>query len=241
MFTEIQKSPVNAYSIQVAVPENFPGVLRVMRENFYHDEPMFRSYCRNYEITEQLKNAIDVFFDFSIKTAFEMSPCIVAVDKKTNKIVGANVTVLTQNPKVDAGVDKKCGVAAIFASDTPLPSMLQKFVDYLTEIDEKAELFEKFPNARAFWEFYAIAVDKEHRRLGLSTDLINAGMALAKNNDVPLVSAVFTSIYSKRSGEMCGMKTVMEVDFSEYKDDDGKQVFQISEPHNILSVMVKEI
>lgn len=238
MSRTIRKSPARSYTIKLAEPHQLPDVLQIMRDNFYHDETMFKSLCSSASVSESERIRIDEYFDGTIEAAFSTSPCIVAVDDETSQVVGVNITASSGNPKTGNKTD---GLATIFSSKISIPPLVEKYIEYLSKFNDEAKLFDKFPNARAVWEFYAIAIDKSHRKLGLASDLMNVGIAFAREAQVALVFGVFTSVYSKKSAEKVGMRTIMEFDLSSYKDATGTTIFKDTEPHNIVSVMVLEI
>ncbi|XP_076236798.1 arylalkylamine N-acetyltransferase 1 isoform X2 [Calliopsis andreniformis] len=113
----------------------------------------------------------------------------------------------------------------------------------IVKISEKAHLFEKFPEAKAAVEFYAVAVDKNYRKIGLAKKLMAEGISFAQNvlRDIGFIFGVYTSMYSKMAAEKLGLKSIMDVDLLTYKDAEGRTIFENTPPHNIISVMVLDL
>lgn len=239
MSTKVTKSNGEIYEINISEPRHLNDVLRIMRENFYHDETMFKSLCTKLVINEHEKRRIDEYFDGTVIAALGAASCVIAVHEKSQKIVGVNIITVSGNPR--NGIEKD-GLATIFSSDDRAPGVVKKYVKYLSRINEQVKLFEAFPEARIIWEFYAVAIDKDHRRLGLASDLMNAGINLAKKSHVSLVFGVFTSIYSKKSAIKVAMESFLEFDLTKYLEpDDTEPVFKNILPNNIVTVMIRKL
>lgn len=227
-----------SYIIQVAEPSCLKHILQIMRDNFYYEETMFCALSSVNNITEDEKKLINENFDATIIAAFNISPCLVAVHKETKKIVGVNLMTISKNPKFDGGSD---GLSTIFASDKPKSKLVDKYFYYLMDINDKANLFVKYPNVKAMLEFYSIAVAKEHRRVGLAENLLSAGISMARDiDDVSLVFGVFTSLYSTRSAEKAGMSSLLQFNLLDYKNN-GETPFATTVPHNIVSLMILQV
>ncbi|XP_043275169.1 uncharacterized protein [Venturia canescens] len=237
MSMRVTKLNGDIYEIRTSKPCHLSDVLRIMRENFYYEETMFKSLCANVKIDDEKKQRINAYFDGTVIAALEASPCIIAVHKKTGKIVGVNIITVSENPKIGS---KKDGLATIFAVDGA-PPVVKKYIEYLSRINEQVDLFEVFPNVQTMWEFYAVAIDKDHRKLGLASDLMNFGINIAKQSNVSLVFGVFTSIYSRKSAEKIAMKSFVEFDLTKYVEPDGRPVFNNIQNDNIVTVMVLEM
>lgn len=225
------------YTIRIAVSNDLPQVLHLMRNNFYFEENMLKALCLESNITDSERKLITEISDESVRTIFNGSVCLVAVDD-SDKIIGANLTLLSENPSFGGGKDP---LAEIFHSDGPKSKLIEEYHKFLMDINSRADLFKRYPNVQTMMEFYAIAVDEDHGRKGIARELILAGIAWAKEHDILLVFGVFSSMWSTKSAQKAGMKIVLEVDLLEYKDRDDKRVFESTVPHNVVNVMICEI
>ncbi|KAK0080242.1 hypothetical protein PV325_000239 [Microctonus aethiopoides] len=229
---EFSTSP---YTIKVAMSSDLPGVLEVMRHNFHFEETIFNALCSNAHITQEEKNNIEKVLDESVEIAFKSAPCLVAIHNDTNKIIGVNLMTITKNPKLN---DKSREHKNFFDSNNTKSKLVNQYFKYLSEFNEKANLFVKYPKSKAILEFYAIAVDKNHRKMGISKNLINAGIILAKNiGNISLVFGVFTSLYSMKSAQKIGMNILLKIDLLDYKNNEDELIFENTKPHNIVYIM----
>lgn len=228
------------YETRQAKASELPDILNLLRDNFDQEETMIkslRSECPAFTKQEEELMSLDLARLITAITG--IMPAIVAVDEH-GKIVGVNVMILSQRP--DASNGKSDGVSGMFTANAPRTPLIQRYFRYLTEIGDNADLFNRFPRAKAALEFYAIAVDKDHRGKGLCRMLMNAGILSARSNpDIGFAFGVYTSLYSKKAAEKLGLRSCMDVDLLEYKDSTGRPMFQDTPPHNVVSVMVLEL
>ena len=223
-----------------ATSSDLPEILSFLYENFDKEETMLTSLRDNNTLTAEDEESMRIDHERLIRAIFAFSPCLIAVEKSLKKIIGVNLMIVSRNSKFD---DKADGVSAAFTNNPPTTRLMKQYFNYLSVISEKADLFDKFPNARAAVEFYAVAIDKNYRRRGLSKALMAAGISFAKDTvqDAGFIFGVYTSLYSKKAAETLGLRSVMDVDLLTYKDADGQPIFQDTPPHNIVSVMVLQL
>ncbi|XP_076302693.1 uncharacterized protein LOC143221036 [Lasioglossum baleicum] len=227
------------YVLELANETHLPEILLFLHENFDMEETMLKSLRENNQLTTEEKESMKIDHEKLIRAIFSFSPCIIAVEKSFKRIIGVNLMIVSKNPKYQYGAD---GVSAAFSNNPPTNRLMKQYFHYLSEISEKADLYEKFPSSKAAVEFYAIAVDKKYRKRGLSRKLMTAGISFARGlQDVGFVFGVYTSLYSRKAAEKIGLKSIMDVDLLNYKDDNGRPIFQDTPPHNIISVMVLQI
>lgn len=219
---------------------HLPEILSFLHENFDKEEIMLKSLKDNNSITIEEEESMKIDHERLIRAIFNFSPCIIAIEKSLKKIIGVNLMIVSKNSKFHDGID---GVSAAFTNNPPANRLMKQYFNYLSEISEKANLYGKFPDSKVAVEFYAIAVDKNYRRKGLSKSLMAAGIFFAKNSipNVGFIFGVYTSLYSKKAAEKLGLKSVMDVDLLNYRDDNGQPIFQDTSPHNIVSVMVLQV
>lgn len=228
------------YETRRARDTELPDILNLLRDNFDREERMIKSLRgRRAAFTEQEEESMSLDLGRLITAITEATPAIVATDE-SGKIVGANVMILSRRP--DPANEENDGVSGMFTANAPRTPVIREYFRYLTEIGDNADLFGRFPRAEAALEFYAIAVDKGHRRKGLCRKLMDAGIAFARTDPaVGFVFGVYTSLYSKKAAEQLGLRSCMDVDLLEYRDSAGRPIFQDTPPHNVVSVMVLEL
>ncbi|KZC08851.1 PREDICTED: uncharacterized protein LOC107187062 [Dufourea novaeangliae] len=228
------------YMIEWAKPSDLSEILSFLRENFDKEETVLNSIKNNNSLTEDDLNEMWNDHERLIKTIFEFSPCLLALDKSTKKIIGANLMIVSRNLKSN---DRPGGVDEVFNDNPPVTKLMKQYFDCFSEIEEKAELHLNFPNANAAVEFYAVAVDRNYRKMGIATGLMKEGVTFARNTfqDSGFVFGICTSIFSKKAIQKVGLESVFEVDLLEYKDDSGRPIYQDTAPHNTVSLMALEL
>ncbi|XP_043668829.1 uncharacterized protein LOC122629465 [Vespula pensylvanica] len=238
---KIYKTSAIGYYIKLARKDQANDIVRFLKEHFNNEETMFKSLVNsNVVINEEEAKLITEDQEKFQKAIFDSSPCLLAFDEKTKKIVGINLMILSQNPRFVNYC--KAGTNAVFHENIPKSKLIKDYYHYMSIITDKVDLYDRFPNAKAALEFYAIAVDKNHRKIGLSLDLTITGLSLVKTySNVGFIFGLYTSTYSKRSAEKIGMKSILDVDLLTYENEKGEPIFQDTPPHNIVSLMVLEL
>ncbi|XP_076236797.1 arylalkylamine N-acetyltransferase 1 isoform X1 [Calliopsis andreniformis] len=228
------------YTIEWAKQSHLSDLLSFFYENFDKEETMLKNLKSNCNsLTEEEEKLMRLDHERLIRAIFTFSPCLIILENSSNKIIGANLMIVSKNPKFNTSD----GVSAVFSNNPPRTKLMKQYFNYLSEISEKAHLFEKFPEAKAAVEFYAVAVDKNYRKIGLAKKLMAEGISFAQNvlRDIGFIFGVYTSMYSKMAAEKLGLKSIMDVDLLTYKDAEGRTIFENTPPHNIISVMVLDL
>lgn len=224
------------YTIEWADASNLNEVLPFLRENFDREEIVLQSMKRNDRSEDE--EAMWNDHEKIIKAIFSSSPCLIVKDKSSKKIIAVNQLIVSKNPKFDNTGD---GVTAVFVNNPPKTRLMKKYINYLSGIVEAANTYGRYPDAKAAVEFYAVAVDKDHRKKGLASILMAEGISFARSIGAGFIFGLFTSVYSSKAAEKLGLRSVTQVDLLMEKDEKGNPVFQDTPPHNIVSVLVLEL
>nr|XP_033327518.1 uncharacterized protein LOC117221046 [Megalopta genalis] len=227
----------SSYIVEWANESNLQEVLSFLHENFDKEEVVLTS-MRNDDPTE---NEESMWTDHEkiIKAIFTSSPCLIVKHELTKRIIAVNQMIVSRNPRFDTTGD---GVTAVFVNNPPKTKLMERYFNYLSGIANKANLYQKFPDAKAAVEFYAVVVDKEHRGKGLAKTLIKEGISFATNlEDVGFIFGIFTSTFSSKAAKQLGFWSVMQVDLLKETNETGRLIFQDTPPHNIISVLVLSV
>lgn len=238
---KIYKTSASGYYIKLAREDQANDIVHFLKEHFNDEETMFKSLVNSSGIVineEEAKLITEDQENFQ-KAILKSSPCLLAYDEKTMRIVGINLMILSHSSRLSGDTNEGGGISAIFNDNLPKSKLIKDYYHYMSTITNKIDLYDRFPNANEALEFYAVAVDKGHRRIGLSLDLMSTGLSLAKTyKNVGFVFALCTSMYSKKSAEKIGMRSLVDVDLLTYFNEKGEPIFQDTPPHNIVSLMV---
>jgi GNAT superfamily N-acetyltransferase len=223
------------YTTRDALKNDVSIINSLLEENFHPEETILKCFLSNNQknLTDIDLKQIDEDQRNIIEAMILSFPCHVIVHKNSAKIIGVNIMIASENPKVhieNRSID-------VYKAYPPKSKLLSHYFHLMNDMIDKAKLFIAFPEAKRALEFYAIAIDKNYRRKGLSIDLMKKGIEYARRNGYDLVFGLFTSPYSKRAAENVGMKKIMDIDLLDYRDSHGSLIFLDSAPHNIASVM----
>lgn len=225
------------YEVREAANEETPTINSLMEQSFHPEETILHCLLTKYKstLTQDDLRQIDEDQRAIIAAMVANYPCQVVVHITSRKIVGVNIMIASENPKLVPSENRSIDV---YETCVPKCRFLRDYFRYMNEMIDRAELFSKFPEAKYFLEFYAIAIDEDHRKKGLSKLLMREGINFARTNKVDVVFGLFTSPFSKRAAETVGLEKVMDLDLLEYKDvDDGSLLYEESRGHNIASVL----
>lgn len=220
------------YMIRPATQLDIPDVNRFLEGNFHPEETLLNSLISKLKLTPGQLSKIEVDQRKIITSMVQNHPCQVVVHKGSSKTVAVNVMISSENPNCKDIVDVSPAVRP------PELEILVDYFDHMNSMIDQAKLFIKFPNAKRALELYAIAVDQEHRRKGLSTELIKKGTELARNNKFDLIFGLFTSPYSKKAARAAGLRDVLDINLLEFKGKNGDFPFSsCSGEHSTATVM----
>lgn len=233
---------ISEYIVREASNEEIPTINSLLERSFHHEDPFM--YCllakhKNTLTQEDIRKLYEEIRKCITSLILKFS-CVVVVHKETGKIVGVNVLSVSENPNLLPSEHREINVYK--TKSPPKSQLVREYFYYVNDIIDRSDLYSKFSEARRFVELYAVAVDEEHRKRGLSTLLIKEAMNLVfKRNTADVIFGLFTSPFSKRAAEKVGLKDVMDLDLLEYRDTDGSSIFEKSKGcNNIVSVMAVE-
>ncbi|KAJ0176254.1 hypothetical protein K1T71_008428 [Dendrolimus kikuchii] len=115
-----------------------------------------------------------------------------------------------------------------------------KIFTILYTVSRDLDLFNTYQVNRIL-ECRIISVSEQARGRGLAKELMARSVDLAKEQGFKLFKVDATGAYSQRICKSLGLQELKRVVYSEYCDDTGEPIFNVSPPHNALSVMVLTI
>ncbi|OXU25853.1 hypothetical protein TSAR_004245 [Trichomalopsis sarcophagae] len=224
------------YEVREATNEEIPAINSLMERSFHPEETILHCLLTKYKSTLTQDDLCQMDEDQRAIIAAMVAnyPCQVIVHNASSKIVGVNIMIASENSKLVPADNRSIDV---YETHPPKCRFLRDYFRHMNEMIDRADLFFKFPKAKRFLEFYAIAIDEDHRKKGLSTRLMREGIVFARMNKVDVVFGLFTSPFSKRAAEKVGLANVMDLDLLEYKDTDGSLLYEQSRGHSVASVM----
>ncbi|XP_058808586.1 actin-like isoform X1 [Phymastichus coffea] len=177
-------SVVEDYEIRVANKHEIPLINALLEKYFHPEETLLKCMLSSQECSAEQLAEIDVDQRRINEAMIVNFPCLLAVHASSAEIVGVNVMIASENPKLVDGDRRSIDV---YEAHRPKSALLADYFRRMNEMIDQAELFVKFPAAERALEFYAVAVGEQHRRRGLATRLMKEGLELAKGTGVNLV------------------------------------------------------
>lgn len=190
------------------------SVKTFLRENFYTDEPL--STNSDLPTEEQQQEAID---------AIELGCSTIALDQQGN-IAGVRLAV----PKEPADIKPP---------SKQIPTAhFDRLMNFLALLEFHADVFTKFNVDKSIYSIM-LCVDKSYRGQGVGLKLYEENMKLAKSLGYPLYVCDCTSLFSAKLCEKLEMTKVLEMNYNEYCDENGNEIFHKVPPHDMARVYAK--
>ncbi|XP_058464564.1 arylalkylamine N-acetyltransferase-like 2 [Malaya genurostris] len=206
---------------RVANPDDYDSVLEFVLKFYYHDEPMNNSYIYDSNPAED-----DV--EFSVSFVLQ-GMAVVAEDCHQGKtLVGVSIA----NPTYPGYVQD-----LLNAAEQARTRKWRDSLKLLAHLQRSVNILERF-NAQKCYDIEIVAVDPDYRGQSIGAKLFEEQFKRAKSLGYPLASADCSSFYSARIAERVGMKCIGKLAYSDYRDEDGVQLFQPSAPHREIQTFV---
>ncbi|KAL5291800.1 hypothetical protein ACFFRR_010906 [Megaselia abdita] len=201
---------------RVAIPSDKQRIGKFLLEHFWPDEPTFKAagVLPSDEENEDCLRCIDY------------GTCTIAEDQ--NGIIAG---VRLAKVRVPSDIEK--------AADKPW-SQFDQIFEFLRIIAVNAKVFERY-NVDKLLQSMLICVSRDFRGKGIGLKLYSENMELGKKLGYKVYVCDCTSAFSAKLCEKLGMECIAAWDYSEYLDEDGKQLFTPDSVHDKLRVYGKAL
>ncbi|PNF37492.1 hypothetical protein B7P43_G14566 [Cryptotermes secundus] len=105
-----------------------------------------------------------------------------------------------------------------------------KFLQFIETVDRCSEFWNRVAVERAL-SSEALAVLGSVRGQGVGKALLEKTLQVAKDDGFPLLRVDCSSYYSAKLAEQMGLECIYSLPYSEYKNEDGCQIFDPPSPH----------
>ncbi|XP_058795796.1 uncharacterized protein LOC131666841 [Phymastichus coffea] len=241
----------NSYVIRKGRACEQTELVSFLEQYYFPRESVIRMYLQKnrYRIDEKEKKMIksDIKSTYSVIVA--NVPSLVAVHEESNKIVGAVLMLVEENPKFANGnsrdnADKSCAIKISPVTEIPLPFQSKLLDEIATNVVTPAynsvDLFAEFPFHRTALKLTFLCVDPEHSRHNLATRLVQEAVIYVENNGIGFIYGLCSSPFSRKATEKNGFRQFSNVDIMKYRDVDGNLMFDCGESY-MISMMAKKI
>ncbi|XP_069705100.1 arylalkylamine N-acetyltransferase-like 2 isoform X4 [Periplaneta americana] len=156
---------------------------------------------------------------------------LLAVSKDDGRILGATINYDTF-PKDKAPEDT-------FSKNlsNEAYAKIEKFVRLL---EDNADIWKLTGVDRGLY-IYILSVDPATRGRGIAKALMEQTREVARSMGYPMVWIICSNVYSIRIARNMGMDAAYTMPFSEYKDKDGKPIFNVPHPNTECVVFVQKL
>ncbi|EDW12145.1 arylalkylamine N-acetyltransferase-like 2 [Drosophila mojavensis] len=216
-----ESSETDGIVIRIMNVSDYQNVKNAMGGNINRDEPL-DTCCGGH--VNKLYEKVDDEYHISI---VEKGTSLMAIDEKNGGRIVGIVVAAPQTPSDLIRCTK----------DIRTSTDYERIDILISKVEEEANLYKRYGISKLLCS-HITYVDATMRGKGLGARLTTALMELGRSKGYPLLVAYCTSFYSARQKQALGMECVYKLAYTDFKDANGKVVFNPSEPHTHIRVMV---
>lgn len=211
------------YSCRIATVDDKEAVLEVLRRSYYPEEPLTSGQH------EKSQDHADEEYTVSL---LQHGTSVVAFDlDKNNKMIGVIIADIFSPSSSERKLQE-----AERIEDTN--KQWSNVLRLLAHLEDKANIFERY-NVQKALDLFAMTVDKEYRGKDVSGKMVQMVEDNAKRLGYPLAVTLCTSYFTIQLCKRLKLECVQEFKYAEYKDSNGKQVFDPPPPHTHFAMYAK--
>lgn len=213
----------NDIIFRVAKPkQDTENVREFIRKFYYPEEPIsIGNEPKQHSIEDE---------EYSL-SLLNYNTTIVAVNSITNEIVGIILSgPLNSNDPIDT----------IKASEQMKDKKWSEILKLLGTLALTANVCERF-NVNKSLHMQVLAVNPKMRGQSIGLKLFIECMENGKQMGYKLASADCTSVYSIKLAEKLNMEEIQTLKYSDYLDNNGKQIFNPPLPHLCIKTFIKKL
>ena len=215
MFQRRLSSTLNTlYNLREVTKQDLPKLNSFIEKNFLREEPIFKSLIAKATDRE----IADLYEDHAklIEAINSSFPAIIAETQDTKKIVLTAIFNGHHNPKFPQG-----NFVNAYDLYQPRTKIMAESMLFTKMMLNKSNLYEHFPNARHSLELYVGAVDQGLRNRNLSSVIVSEFLARATRMGFSVAWSISASPGGIRSLEKIGLRSILDYDLTEYRDENG--------------------
>ncbi|XKL66982.1 hypothetical protein PGB90_010402 [Kerria lacca] len=113
----------------------------------------------------------------------------------------------------------------------------KKALDILSKVEENVDIYQEIASDRYF--DFMIAIGSKYRGLNLCFHLLECLPKIGKSFGISGAMSVFTNFRSQKAAKKAGFILYNEIQYKDYKDENGKVIFPITETKSIQCMIKK--
>ncbi|KAH0944768.1 hypothetical protein HN011_009652 [Eciton burchellii] len=214
------------YHMEIIDKDDKLRVLKFLRRFFFRDEPL--NQCIQL-IPEGEDSTCEELEDYCSNASFENNLSLMAISA-SGTIVGVSLNgKMGPPPPEEAEYVHSCKNAKF-----------KKILKLLHHIDKNVNTGERFRDLNVL-ELRIISVNTNWRGKGIGKALIEKSMEIAKAQGFNYMRVDCTSLFSGKLCARIGFNAIYELDYKDYVDEDGKQIFSPALPHTTAVTYTKKL
>ncbi len=151
-------------------------------------------------------------------------------------VIGNELTVLAKDGDKVAGLlmSKKETLTEYTEEDLSFQPALERIVKQL-----RGDRSEELPDTFGYLQVVCVSLDYQQR--GIGGKLVDWVVERAKEEGIKFLLAEASGLYSQKIFESRGFRTISEIQYNDFTDEEGKVVFEHTDPHDSIKLMVADI
>lgn len=220
----ISEQSDNSIVYRIATAYDRDNILEFLRKHYYPEEPITNGN------EPRIQDDADEEFILSV---ISDGASIVAIDSVNNwKIVGALMAGHIESN------ESELVLAAAKEFEMNNNRKWSEILRLVGHISQCAKIFQRY-NVNKSLQIHAIGVDASYRRKSIGTNLMKACFDVGKKLEFPIVSMDCTSVFSIEMAEKLDMDCVNVQAFKDFRDINGRQMFNPPPPNTHIKSFVK--
>ncbi|TDG47243.1 hypothetical protein AWZ03_006374 [Drosophila navojoa] len=215
-----ESSEADGIVIRVMNVSDFQNAKQAMGGNVNNDEPL-DAFCGG-----NVKKGNEQEDDEYYISIVEQGTSLVAIDEKNGGRIVGIVLAAAQTPSDLNRYSQSVSALTDF----------ERIETFIAKVENEANLFKRYGVSKLLYS-HITNVDATMRGKGLGARLTVALIGVARSKGYPLLVACCTSFYSARQKQALGMECVYKLAYKDYRDENGRVVFNPPEPHTHVRVM----
>ncbi|XP_025418856.1 dopamine N-acetyltransferase-like [Sipha flava] len=212
---------VNVYKIMPITKKDVLNVLNLLKNNYFHDEPLNASTMLIEENASviQLENYCKSYLDKGIS--------LMAVSED-GVVIGAILNNIMRRNDVNNCNNENC-------KESPKFNDITTFLD---KAEREVDIFNQYPNVDLIMDMKIITVDKAYRGHGICKALVDKTKELALELGCQMMFLECSSYFTAKTAEGFGFKRIYLLPFLNYVNEQGEIVFKTQPPHTHFRIYV---
>ncbi|XP_044251949.1 arylalkylamine N-acetyltransferase-like 2 [Drosophila takahashii] len=219
-------SQINGITVRVMKESDYGIVKPFMKDYFHYDEPM------GMDLEEEIHLLNEAEVDREYLSVISQGLSIVAFDENNRNLLVGIAVAEEMDPYTMAKQHKE--------AEEMEPNALGRSRKMIAKVERDARIFERCGVSK-YLSLLVISVHASMRGNGLLTHLSVCLFELGRSRGFPLFIGSSTSYYSARTAMNGGLECIHSQAYADYKDDQGRPIYNPPAPHTHIRVLAAKL